>query len=607
MSSNSGFTFDSFPKLQILEDGASLYVILNDKDYHISLGDLKNMMMNAIPALQIPEDVVRLDLLQSQLEEYIKGIDAQVLFQSMIDASPANQLVGKVVEKDELEARVLELSIILQLSEKLRTLEGQSFITSAELSKAFMEFEPRLPLDLVRQEVVSQIDNRVRAIEELQPSDFVKKGRVELIETRMGVFENRQYVSLQELNDALQAIEKPSGEDAYVTLASFNNLKTNVTNLENRDVAYEQRFEELRQAIPELPSNMVLKPALDDTNARIARIEQLNPVAETRVEELLAALPIHKDAVSKSQHEGDLNLKLSAPANAVAATVLSYTDDGLVQVAMRNNSVFYVSKDSTSNVENGSFFQPFKTIQAAINAAPSVSVIILAPGAYTEDLVVTKDNILIQGYGCVDAIITQIVGKITIGGEARPTTTRFRTKDVSMKNKAVGEPCLVFLDNAGRHYFNNLTIEPINGTTVPLVQFIGKQSNWIDFTTCNIGGEILLDGEPVNFPQVYFTANGHYGTVINIQKDYNVSVNTTKRLRKIIHAAGHIRLRYVDGFGGINGIGLESTSDTGSIDIGFTSFLTLTGGFARINKTGACPINFFLTHRDEVNDVITSP
>lgn len=95
--------------------------------------------------------------------------------------------------------------------------------------------------------------------------------------------------------------------------------------------------------------------------------------------------------------------------------------------------------------------------------------------------------------------------------------------------------------------------------------------------------------------------------MINVQKDYNVSVNTTKRLRKIIHAAGHIRLRYVDGFGGINGIGLESTSDTGSIDIGFTSFLTLTGGFARINKTGTCPINFFLTHRDEVNDVITSP
>ena len=90
MSSNSGFTIDSFPKLQILEDGVSLYVILNDKDYHISLGDLKNMLMNAIPALQIPEDVVRLDLLQSQLEEYIKGIDAQVLFQSMIDASPAN-------------------------------------------------------------------------------------------------------------------------------------------------------------------------------------------------------------------------------------------------------------------------------------------------------------------------------------------------------------------------------------------------------------------------------------------------------------------------------------------------------------------------------------
>ena len=607
MATNNGFTFDSFPKLPILEDGASLYVILNDKDYHIKLGDLKSMLMNAIPALQIPEDVVRLDLLQSQLEEYIKGRDAQELFQAMINASPANQLVGKVVEKDELEARVMELSVILQLSEKLRALEGQSFITSAELSQAFMEFEPRLPMDLVRQAVVTQIDNRVRAIEDLQPSDFVKKERVEIIENRMVVFENRQYVSLQELNDALQTIERPTGEDAPVTQGSFDNLRNKVTNLENRDVVYEQRFEELRQAIPELPSNMVLKPALDDTNARIARIEKLNPVAETRVEEMIATRPIHKDAVSKSEHEQGLNLKVSAPARAVAATVLSYTEDGLVQIAMRNNSVFYVSKTSTSDVENGSFFQPFKTIQAAIDAAPSVSVIILAPGAYTEDLIITKDNILVQGYGCVDSILTQIVGKITIGGEVRPTTTRFRTKDVTMKNKAVGEPCLVFLDNAGRHYFNNLTIEPINGTTVPLVQFIGKQSNWVDFTSCNIGGEILLDGEPVNFPQIYFTANGHYGTVINIQKDYNVSVNTTKRLRKITHAAGHIRLRYVDGFGGINGIGLESTSDTGSIDIGFTSFLTLTGGFARINKTGACSINFFLTHRDEVNDVITSP
>lgn len=163
-------------------------------------------------------------------------------------------------------------------------------------------------------------------------------------------------------------------------------------------------------------------------------------------------------------------------------------------VSTKLGKIFFVNVNSNNPVENGSPEAPFKTIQAAIEAVPSASVIQLSPGAYREDITFVRDNILIQGYGCVGANIAEIIGTVTFGTEVNPNITRCRFKDVTLKNSAVDKPAMNFNDNLGCHYFDDVVVEPMVGTTVPALNFEGETKNWLVFRNCEIGGLIKFTG-----------------------------------------------------------------------------------------------------------------
>jgi hypothetical protein len=54
-----------------------------------------------------------------------------------------------------------------------------------------------------------------------------------------------------------------------------------------------------------------------------------------------------------------------------------------------------VNKTSTSSIENGSIANPYKTIQAAINNAQNGDSIIVAPGRYKENVIISNKNIFL--------------------------------------------------------------------------------------------------------------------------------------------------------------------------------------------------------------------
>src|SRR6056297_513029 len=77
------------------------------------------------------------------------------------------------------------------------------------------------------------------------------------------------------------------------------------------------------------------------------------------------------------------------------------------EIGFRNPATFilYVDKNRTDAYEaSGSFSNPFKTIEAAVNAANSGNVIEILPGTYTENLSINK-NLTIRGQGKSNTII----------------------------------------------------------------------------------------------------------------------------------------------------------------------------------------------------------
>ena len=236
--------------------------------------------------------------------------------------------------------------------------------------------------------------------------------------------------------------------------------------------------------------------------------------------------------------------------------------------------IFFVNLNSENPEENGSPEAPFKTIQAAIIEAPSTSVIQLSPGLYREDLTFVRDNILIQGFGCVGSNIAEIVGTVTYGTEAKPNITQCRFKDVTLKNSAIDEPVVSFNDNLGRHYFDNVVIEPMAGTTVSAVDFVGETKNWVVFRNCELGGLIKFDGPITEIPLVaHFENGGHPNMEIVSDSNVKIKMTGTNKGKKITVNDGSIQATRISGFTGIEGVSIEINSQDQVSHITYSDFL----------------------------------
>lgn len=260
--------------------------------------------------------------------------------------------------------------------------------------------------------------------------------------------------------------------------------------------------------------------------------------------------------------------------------------NNLAGMTTKMGKVFFVNVNSNNPVENGSPEAPFKTIQAAIEAVPSVSVIQLSPGIYREDITFVRDNILIQGYGCIGSNIAEIVGTVTFGTEANPNIARCRFKDVSLKNSAVDKPVMNFNNNLGRHYFDNIVIEPMAETSVPVLNFEGETKNWLVFRNCEIGGLIKFTNPSATPLVVYFENGGHTKMEILSNADVKIKMTGTNKGKKITLNNGSIQAARISGFTGIDGVAIEINSQDQVSYITYSDFMDYEGNTPSIWRVG---------------------
>ena len=345
------------------------------------------------------------------------------------------------------------------------------------------------------------------------------------------------------------------------------------------DQDFHIKFSDFQQLLVDNLPSVVIPEGLSTVEDMQTYVNELlaNESFAQKVTTALEQSGAFNDVVQRieSLEQADEDLVTRDQLTAIVESLATKNDIiGLEGSSSNLGKIFFVNLNSENLEENGSPEAPFKTIQAAIEAVPSTSVIQLSPGSYHENLTFVRDNILIQGYGCVGSNIAEIVGTVTYGTETSPNITRCRFKDVTLKNSAIDEPVVSFNDNLGRHYFDNVVIEPMTGTTVPAVDFVGKTKNWVVFRNCEMGGLIKFDGPITETPLVvHFENGGHPDMEIVSNSKVKIKMTGVNKGKKITVNNGSIQASRISGFTGIEGVSIEINSGADESHITYSDFL----------------------------------
>ena len=344
------------------------------------------------------------------------------------------------------------------------------------------------------------------------------------------------------------------------------------------------KFSEFQQLLVDNLPSVVIPEGLSTVEDMQNYVNELlaNESFAQKVTTALEQSVVFNDVVQRIEtlEQADEDLVTRSQLLAIVESLATKNDIiGLEGSSSNLGKIFFVNLNSENPEENGSPEAPFKTIQAAIEAVPSASVIQLSPGSYRENLTFVRDNILIQGYGCVGSNITEVVGTVTYGTEAKPNITRCRFKDVTLKNSSIYEPVVSFNDNLGRHYFDNVVIEPMAGTTVPAVDFVGETKNLVVFRNCEMGGLIKFNGPTTEIPLVaYFENGGHPDMEIVSNSNVKIKMTGTNKGKKITVNDGSIQATRISGFTGVDGIAIKINTLDYENTITYSDFLNHEGG-----------------------------
>ena len=271
--------------------------------------------------------------------------------------------------------------------------------------------------------------------------------------------------------------------------------------------------------------------------------------------------------------------------------------------------VLWVGASPGATVQTGSPMNPFVNIQDAIDTIPVNSpgyVVLVAPrsaGGNHSGFTIpdNKINIMIQGWGCIDAHPVRIDGQVLLTGA---NNTRHKLKDMAIWSTTTTQVPLVFDGSQGRHYLDNVTVERFAGSTVDAVSIQGSSRNWIDCHNCNFDGNVRLGGTPVAGAALFMRGTGSAGSDFIMEAAYTLLITDTINIKHIQHNAGNLALNSVINFGGNSGVAIDSTADTGLFTIRNSDMQTPAGVFMKINKTGAAPYIFHNVNRDTLHDVV---
>ena len=144
MPTSNIMTPDRFPLLDSVANDAVVWVILNNTDYHITLGALKNLMVESLPPAELPADIVTTQQLADAINN-IEPIDLQAVVTAYFQDNPVALPEG-VVTDDNIAENPTVMALIESLDKKVGTnmLEGYATVSKVEemLLEQTVEFTP---------------------------------------------------------------------------------------------------------------------------------------------------------------------------------------------------------------------------------------------------------------------------------------------------------------------------------------------------------------------------------------------------------------------------------------------------------------------------------
>lgn len=276
--------------------------------------------------------------------------------------------------------------------------------------------------------------------------------------------------------------------------------------------------------------------------------------------------------------------------NQIATTSFVRTEFGRTVTV---NSEMYVDKWYTGT-SDGTFYRPYKGIQAAINAAYAsgyvdVTIIVKSGTEYTEDLLIDRNQLgpansqythlsIIGLVGTNDSANVKVNGTVTISGAL---TTRVRLQNIQFAATAgVASTALVINGTEGRHYFENCVF-------AGKVVFQGSWRRWSVFrrgsnTGFDIGGSPVTEGTvgpSVSFYDVGMSGTGtvSVGTVV---------VDHCGNTYGLTHSGGTLAVLKSN----LTTNGLVSTAPLTATNFLFLQDVSFFNGttYCPFSKTGAC-------------------
>lgn len=256
----------------------------------------------------------------------------------------------------------------------------------------------------------------------------------------------------------------------------------------------------------------------------------------------------------------------------------------------------------TGAVSNGSYNQPYTSVQAAVNAAAVIGAanitIFLHGPSFTENVTInTNAGLLIESFGstAVDSQIVLIIGNVSIVG----SSTRIRLKDIKIAYPGGTQPDLID-SSQGRNYFSNVDFGGGGG-----ISFTGSWARWHEFTDCTINGNISIAGTPSAGSTVSTWRVRGGGNFLLNSANVTLQLYDSFNVGNVTHSAGNLLIDGGRNF--TSGSTITSTATTPAVfEISNCDLQNPgTNTFIGINKTGNCNYAISNVWRNEATDVLT--
>lgn len=291
------------------------------------------------------------------------------------------------------------------------------------------------------------------------------------------------------------------------------------------------------------------------------------------------------------------------------ANRLSVTENGLLVEGsnIATGRVLWVDKANGDDANTGNFGDAFATINAALAVAVPATVIKVFPNTYVEDLdfsSVSKQNILIEGFGVVDGSVVEIQGHVTIGGDH----TRSKFHNVTIEGTINGVPTVRIQDcTGGRLKWDAVSISHAGGSEETAIEWVGNNERWYEFVNCGITGKVRAE-DPNQISPVTIKLLNLFDTIneVVVDSDQVLFIVSALVIGKITHKAGNLKVENISYFNTSEAVAIESTANTGSLILKDVSVIDETGNHVTLVKSGNCPYAFInVARRFLVGQVIS--